>query len=122
MRAAGGIGLWLMATLIGASAAVWFALAGLDWSGEFTKRPYWEDSESEIGVGLGVIALVVWIVLLAFSAAVLRRGSLQKSRGSHISSVLLVIVSIAVVAGLSVLAIGWPELPSEVPSPPWNRA
>lgn len=106
MRIAGGIGLWLMATLIGASAAVWFALAGLGWSGEFTKRPYWEESESEIGVGLGLIALVVWLVLLVISAAVLRHGSLQQSRGSHISSVLLVLVSIAVVAGLSVLAIG----------------
>ena len=29
MRVAGGIVLWLVATLIGASAAAWFSLAGL---------------------------------------------------------------------------------------------
>lgn len=86
------------------------------------ERRYWEDSESELTVGLGVIALVVWLVLLGISVVVLRPGSAKDSRGGHTASTLLAVVSIVTVGALCVVAIGWPELPSEIPSPPWNRA
>lgn len=119
MRVAGGIVLWLVATLIGASAAAWFSLAGL--GGWIRGAPLREDSESELTVGLGVIALVVWLVLLAISVVVLRRGSAQDSRGGRIASTLLAVVRILTVGVLRVIAIAWPELPSEIPSPPWNR-
>lgn len=122
MRIAGGIVLWFVATLIGASSAGWFALAGLGWSDGFIHRSFWEAGESEIGVGFGVIALVVWLVLLALSGTILRRGSLRDSRRGRTAAIVLSVASIITVAALCVLAIGWPELPSETPSLPWNRA
>lgn len=122
MRVASGIVLWIVATLIGASAAFWFSLAGLGWSDGFIKRRYWEANESEITVGLGVIALVVWLVMLAVSVAVLRRGSVRDSRGWRTASIVLAVASILTVGALCGVSIAWPEVPSEIPSPPWNRA
>jgi len=122
MRIAGGIVLWFVATLIGASAAGWFSLAGLGWAGGFSKRYYWDETESGLTVGLGLIALVVWLVLLAASRTVLRRGSLRNSTGWRAASIVLAGVSVVTVIAVCVVAIGWPELPSEIPSPPWNRA
>lgn len=122
MRAVGGVLLWLVATIIGVVGAAWFSLAGLGWSGGFTTRYYWEEGESEIGIGIALFALAVWVAVLVWSVRVMRGGSFANSRGARASSVVLTVVSIAIVVLMCVLAIAWPEAPSEYPSPPWNRA
>lgn len=101
---------------------MWFSLAGVGWSQGFITRTYWEEGEGEIGVTFAVIALVVWLILLRVFAAVLRGSSSAESRGARTTSLTLTVTSVAVVLGLCTLAIAWPELPSEYPSPPWNRA
>ncbi|MFK3678026.1 hypothetical protein ACI2IP_09845 [Microbacterium sp. NPDC090218] len=122
MRLFSGILLWLVATVSGIIGGAWLMLAGLGWSGGFFTRGYWEDGEGEIGVGFGVFGLLVWLGLLAASFAVLRGGAHPATRGRRIASVVLTVVSVAVVVTVGVLSLGWPEPPSEFPSPPWNRA
>jgi hypothetical protein len=122
MRLFSGILLWLVATVAGIIGCGWLTLAGLGWSGGFFTRGYWEDGEGEIGVAFGVFGLLVWLGLLGASFAVLRGGAYPATRGVRIASVVLTIVSILVVVVMGVLSLGWPEPPSEFPSPPWNRA
>lgn len=122
MRVVGGVSLWFVATLIGVVGAAWFSLAGLGWSGGFTTRSYWEEGESEIGVGFAVVGLAIWIAVLVWSTLVMRGGSLANSRGARAASNVLAAVSIAIVVLICILAIAWPEVPSEYPSPAWNRA
>lgn len=122
MRAVSGVLLWLIATIIGFVGAAWFALAGVGWSGGFTQKYYWEEGESEIGIGFAVISLAVWVAVLVWSVFVLRGGSLADSRSARTASTVLAGISVAVVLVLCVTTIGWPEPPSEHPSPPWNRA
>ncbi|MGA7148165.1 MAG: hypothetical protein WBX17_06745 [Microbacterium sp.] len=122
MRAFGGVSLWLVATIVGVVGAGWFSLAGLGWSGGFTKRYYWEDGESGYSVGFALVSLAVWVALLVWSVRVMRGGSLADSRAARVTSTVLAMVSIAIVVVMCVLFIAWPETPSEYPSPPWNRA
>lgn len=119
MRIAGGIALWVVATVIGLSAAGWFSLAGVGWSNGFITRPCWEEGESEIGVSFGVVALVVWLVLLVLSVFVLRGDAPATGRAG---SIIAAVVSVALVVTVCALVIAWPEPPSEYPLPPWNRA
>ncbi|QNA93538.1 MULTISPECIES: hypothetical protein [unclassified Microbacterium] len=121
MRLFSGLLLWLVATVSGVMGAGWFSLAGLGWSGGFITRSYWDD-ESGIGVAFGIFGLVVWLGLLGASFAVLRGGAFPATRGMRIASVVLTIVSVVAVVTVCALAIGWPEPPSEFPTPPWNRA
>ncbi|WP_085482125.1 hypothetical protein [Agreia pratensis] len=122
MRVVGGMVLWVVATLSGVLAAASFSLAGLGWSGGFVERRYWEEGEGQIGVAFGVAALLTWLVLLGLSVGVFRRGALRQSGSARATAVGLAALSVTVVVGLCVLAIGWPEPASEIPSPPWNRA
>lgn len=114
--------MWFIATVIGASAAFWFSIAGLGWSNGFMKRRLWEEGESDLGVGIGIVAVLVWLLLLGLSTFLLRGGSPRLSRDDRATSVVLPAVSVGVVVTLCVLAIAWPESPSEYPLPPWNRA
>src|SRR3546814_1797768 len=118
MRAVGGVALWVVATLIGLSAAGWFSLAGVGWSNGFIKRSYWEANEGEIGVGFGLVALLVWLVLLLLSVFVLRGDA--SAPGRRVGSVVAAAISIALVVTVCVLVIAWPEPPSEYPLPPWK--
>ena len=122
MRLVGGVVLWLIATVCGVLGAGWLSLAGVGWDGGFIARSYWDDSESGIGVGFAVILLIAWLGLLGGSFAVMRGGEHEPSRAIRATSVVLAVVSIAGVLALCILAVGWPEPPSEYPSPPWNRA
>ena len=109
MRATWGVVLGVIATLIGASAAAWFSLAGVGWSGGFIERSYWEESEGEIGVVLAVAALVFWVLLLGVAFLLLRPGSLGDSPGGVSAAVLLTVVSVLTVSTLCVLSFAWPE-------------
>lgn len=122
MRVVGGVSLSLVATIFGVVGAAWFSLAGLGWAGGFTTRYYWEEGESEIGIGFAVVSLAVWVAVLVSSTWVMRSGSLADSRGARAASSVLAVVSIAIVVLICVLAIAWPETHSDYPSPPWNRA
>ncbi|KNY04738.1 hypothetical protein [Microbacterium sp. GCS4] len=122
MRLVGGVVLWLIATVCGVLGAGWLSLAGVGWDGGFIARSYWDDSESGIGVGFAVILLIAWLGLLGGSFAVMRGGEYEPSRAIRAASIVLAVVSIVGVLALCILAVGWPEPPSEYPSPPWNRA
>lgn len=122
MRQVTGILLWFVATVSGVFGAGWFGLAGVGWDGGFIKRVYWDESESGIGVGFAIFSLIVWLGLLGGSFAVMRGGQQRPSRGVRVTSAVLTAVSIIGVVVLCVLTIGWPEPPSEFPTPPWNRA
>lgn len=122
MRIVWGIVLWFVATLTGVIGAGWFSLAGLYWSGGFTTRYYWEEGEGEIGVGFAVVTLIGWALLLWAMVAVMRGGRLRESRGARVAAIILVVLSVIIVVTLCVVALVWPEPPSEFPSPPWNRA
>ncbi|MEV4736870.1 MULTISPECIES: hypothetical protein [unclassified Microbacterium] len=125
MRLVGGVVLWLVATVCGVLGAGWLSLAGVGWDGGFIARSYWDDSESGIGVGFAVILLIAWLGLLGGSFAVMRGGGYERSRTMRTmrtTSIVLAVVSIVGVLALCILAVGWPEPPTEYPSPPWNRA
>lgn len=122
MRHASGILLWFIATVSGLFGAGWLNLAGLAWSGGFYTRIYWDESESGIGVAFGVISLLVWLALLFTSFAVMRGGSRTPSRTARVMSALLAAISVAVVVIAVAFVLGWPEPPSEFPTPEWNRA
>lgn len=122
MRVTGGIALGIVATLVGASAAVSFALAGLVWSDGFTQGQGWEQAESTFGVTIGVASLVGWLALLAASVVTLLAGKRRQLRSARVQAVLVALVSVAVVVTLCVLALLTPQPPSEYPLPPWNRA
>ena len=122
MRLAGGVTVAVIATIIGLSAAWWFALAGLLFNGGWTTAYYWDPTESPIGVAFGVMALVVWLLLLVAAVAILRRDS---SGTRMVSPVLLwsvAGVSTAAVIVVCVMVFNAPQPPSEYPLPPWNRA
>ena len=122
MRMLGGILLWVVATLLGLIAAAGFSGAGLGWANGFIKRSFWEDVESEIGVGFSIFGLVGWLVLLGLSALTIRGGDHAPSKTARVTSSVLVALSIAVVLVACAVSIGWPEPASEYPLPPWNRA
>ncbi|EXJ51469.1 hypothetical protein AS96_09160 [Microbacterium sp. MRS-1] len=122
MRIGGGIVLGIVATVVGASAAFWFALSGLIWSGGFAHGYGWEEGESELGVALGVAGLFGWLVLLALAMVTLLAGATRRPRSSRVTATLVVVLSAAVVATLCVLALLTPQPASEYPLPPWNRA
>lgn len=122
MRMLGGFLLWVVATLLGLLAAAGFSGAGLGWANGFIKRSFWEDGESEIGIGLSIFGLVVWLVLLGLSALTIRGGDQTASKTARVTSSVLVALSVAVVLVACVVSIGWPEPASEYPLPPWNRA
>lgn len=122
MRQTSGTLLWLVATVSGAFGAGWFSLAGLGWSNGFIKRIYWDESESGIGIAFAIFSLMVWLGLLIASVAVMRGGAHAPSRAVRVTSTVLTVVSVVGVVTLCLLAIGWPEPPSEFPTPPWNRA
>jgi len=122
MRVVGGVVLWMLATAIGIVAALWFAGAGLGWSGGFIKRGFWEDGESEFGIAFSVLLLLLWLALLGASVAVMSGGRHPLSRGRRVGTIVLATIGLIVVVTACVISIGWPEPPSEYPLPPWNRA
>ncbi|WP_431075596.1 hypothetical protein [Microbacterium phyllosphaerae] len=122
MRMLGGVVLWVVATLLGLIAAAGFSGAGLGWANGFIKRSFWEDAESEIGIGLSVFGLLGWLVLLGLAALTMRGGDQTPSKVARVTSSVLVALSTAAVVVACVVSIGWPEPASEYPLPPWNRA
>ncbi|WP_314428005.1 hypothetical protein [uncultured Microbacterium sp.] len=122
MRMLGGVLLWLAATVIGLIAALGFSGAGLGWSNGFIKRGFWEDVESEIGIGLSIFGLVGWLVLLGLSTLVMRGDGRETRTAARLTLTLLLCISLVAVVLACAISIGWPEPPSEYPTPPWNRA
>ena len=122
MRQAAGVILWVVATASGVIAAAWFNLAGLGWDRGFIKRVYWDEPESGIGIAFAVFSIIVWLGMLGWSVAVMRGGPHSPTSAVRVTSTVLASVSIVGVMTLCMLTIGWPEPPSEFPTPPWNRA
>ncbi len=120
-RIGGGLVLGLLATVLGAGAVFWLALAGVAWSNGFARGYSWEDGESELGIGIALAFVLGWLVLLGLSVTVLVKKSVRHAAGSRVVAVLVVVLSLAVVVAALVLLIP-PLPPSEFPSPPWNRA
>lgn len=114
--------MWSVATVCGVLGAGWLSLAGVGWDGGFIKRIYWDESESGIGVAFAVFLLVAWLGILGGSFAAMRGGQYPPTFAVRVTSTVLTAVSVVGVLALCILAVGWPEPPSEFPPPPWNRA
>lgn len=99
MRIVGSVSLATAATLIGLFGALMLGLAGLSLAGPgLTVIEYSDsdDAERAIGIGMGSIALVVWLVLLLSAVLVgLRGGHPTRARRA----------TVWIVAGLSAVVV-----------------
>lgn len=80
-----------------------------------------DDSERAIGIGMGVIALVVWLVLLLSAALVGLRGG-RPTGARRVTVWIIVGLSTVVVVGTLIAVLATPPPLSEHPLPEWNRA
>lgn len=122
MRIAGGLVLFTVAMAVGLFGAFMLGASGLSWAGPgLTVIPYSDsdDNERAIGIGMGVIALVFWL-LLSIAGFFVTRGR-TRPRSSRVVAGVLVALSVVVVGGAAIVLTSTPPPVSEIP-PPWNRA
>lgn len=122
MRIFLAIVLWIVGTAAGLLGAGFLSLAGLAWTDGFTTRGYWEEGESGFSVALGVGCFIVWLVLLGVGTVIFREGFPERSSRARTAAIVVNVVLIALVVGVCLLALLWPEPPSEFPTPEWGRA
>lgn len=80
-----------------------------------------DDTERAIGVGMGIVALVVWLVLLLSAALVGLRG-VGPLRARRATVWIAVGLSAVLVLGTLIAVLATPPPLSEYPLPEWNRA
>lgn len=99
MRIVGSVSLAIAATLIGLFGDLMLGVSGLSGAGPgLTVIEYSDsdDTERAIGIGMGVVALIVWLVLLLSAVLVgLRGGRPTRERRA----------TVWIVAGLSTLLV-----------------
>ncbi|GAA2941972.1 hypothetical protein GCM10010458_28800 [Microbacterium luteolum] len=124
MRIVGSVSLATAATLIGLFGNLMLGLAGLSLAGpgvtviEYSDS---DDSERAIGIGMGIIALVVWLVLLFPAVLVGLRGG-RPTRARRATVWIVVGLSTVLVLGTLFAVLATPPPLSEYPPPEWNRA
>lgn len=124
VRIAGSISLATAATLIGLFGDFMLGLSGLSLAGPGLTVIEYSDSdyaERAIGIGMGSIALVVWLVLLLSAAFVGLRGG-RPSRARRATVWIVVGLSAVLVLGILIAVLATPPPLSEYPLPEWNRA
>jgi membrane protease YdiL (CAAX protease family) len=124
VRITGSVLLAIGATLLGVLGAFMLGVSGLSLAGPgFTIIEYSDsdDSERAIGIGMGVIALLGWLLLL-LSAAFAGLGGDHLPRARRAIVWLLLGLSAVLVLGLLTAVLATPPPASEYPLPEWNRA
>jgi membrane protease YdiL (CAAX protease family) len=124
VRIVGSVLLAIAATLAGLFGGFMLGLSGLTVAGpglmviEYSDS---DDAERAIGIGMGVFALLVWLVLLLF-AALVGLGGEQPMRARRATVWIVVGLSAVMVLGLLTAVLATPPPISEYPLPEWNRA
>lgn len=124
VRIVGSIFLAAAASLIGLFGNLMLGVAGLTLAGPgLTVLEYSDsdDTERAIGVGMGIVALVVWLVLLLSAALVGLRG-VGPLRARRATVWIAVGLSAVLVLGTLIAVLATPPPLSEYPLPEWNRA
>ena len=124
MRIVGGVSLATAATLIGLFGNLMLGLAGLSLAGPGLTVIEYSDSdatERAIGIGMGIIALVIWLVLLLSAVLVGLRGG-RTTRARRATVWIVVGLSTVLVLGTLFVVLATPPPLSEYPLPEWNRA
>ncbi|MGW8484529.1 hypothetical protein ACWGJP_15470 [Microbacterium sp. NPDC055903] len=124
MRIVGSVFLAVAAMLVGLFGIVMFGVSGLTLAGPgLTVIEYSDsdDGERSIGIGMGVVALVVWLALLVAAALVGLRGE-RPTHARRVTAWIVVGLSAALVLGALVAVLATPPPLSEYPLPEWNRA
>ncbi|MFG6475087.1 hypothetical protein ACFXP7_01725 [Microbacterium sp. P06] len=124
MRIAVSVSLTIAATVLGLFGVLMLGVSGLSWAGPgFTIIEYSDsdDGERSTGIGMGIIALVTWLVAVMSAALVGLRG--ESPRPTQRATVWILLGASAVlVLGLTILVLSTPPPASEYPLPEWNRA
>jgi len=110
VRIVGSASLTIAATLIGLFGALMLGLAGLSLAGPgLTVIEYVDsdDTERAIGIGMGIIALVVWLVLL-LSAVLVGLGGVYPKRERRATVWSIVGLSTVLVMGALIAVLATP--------------
>jgi len=110
VRIVGSASLTIAATLIGLFGALMLGLAGLSLAGPgLTVIEYADsdDTERAIGIGMGIIALVVWLVLL-LSAVLVGLGGVHPKRERRATVWSIVGLSTVLVMGALIAVLATP--------------
>ncbi|WP_341947192.1 hypothetical protein [Microbacterium sp. LWH11-1.2] len=124
MRIVGTVLLAIAATLVGLFGDFMLGLSGLTLAGpglsviEYSDA---DDAERSIGIGMGVVSLLVWLVLL-LSAALVGLGGDRPTRARRATVWVVVGLSAVLVLGLLAAVLATPPPVSEYPLPEWDRA
>lgn len=124
MRIVGSVALAIAATLLGLFGDAMLGLSGLTLAGpglrviEYSDA---DDSERSIGIGMGVVSLLAWLVLLLSAALVGLRGD-RPTRARRTTVWVVVGLSAVLVLGLLTAVLATPPPVSEYPLPEWSRA
>lgn len=124
MRIVGTVILAIAATIAGLFGGFMLGLSGLTLAGpglmviEYSDA---DDAERAIGIGMGIISLVAWLVLLLFAAFVGLRDD-RPTRARRATVWIVVGLSAVLVLGLLTAVLAAPPPVSEYPLPEWNRA
>ncbi|MFB7252542.1 hypothetical protein [Microbacterium sp. NPDC056234] len=124
MRIVGSVALATAATLIGLFGILMLGASGLSMAGPgLTVIEYSDsdDSERAIGIGMGVIALVVWLVLSLSAVLVGLRGG-HPTRARRATVWIAVGLSTILVLGALIAVLATPPPLNEYPLPEWKRA
>jgi membrane protease YdiL (CAAX protease family) len=124
MRSGGVIFLTVLATLLGLFGVLMLGVSGLTMAGPgFTIIVYSDsdDAERSIGITMGVMALVAWLVLMLCAASV-GLGSGHDAQDRRVIVWILVGMGAVLVLGPLVAVLSTPPPASEYPLPEWNRA
>ena len=117
MRIVGSVSLAIAATLAGLFGALMLGLSGLTLAGPgLTVIEYSDsdDSERSIGIGMDIIALVVWLMLLSSALVTGLRGG-DPTRGRHTTAWVIVALGTAVVLVALTAVLATPHPTSEYP-------
>ncbi|WP_407359647.1 hypothetical protein [Microbacterium sp. LBN7] len=124
MRIVGTVLLAIAATLVGLFGDFMLGLSGLTLAGpglsviEYSDA---DDAERSIGIGMGVVSLLVWLVLL-LSAALVGLGGDRPTRARRATVWVVVGLSAVLVLGPLAAVLATPPPVSEYPLPEWDRA
>ena len=124
MRIVGSVSLTIAATLLGLLGSLFLDLAGLSLAGPGATVIEYSDSddgERSIGIGMGIAALVAWLVLLLSAALVGLRGP-RPTRARRATVRIAVGLSAVLVLGVLIAVLATQPPASEYPLPEWNRA
>lgn len=110
MRIIGSVALVTVATLVGLFGDLMLGAAGLSLAGPgLTVIEYSDsdDAERAVGIGMGIIALGVWLLLLLAAALVGLLGE-RPTRGRRVTVWIVVGLSLVLVLGMLIAVLATP--------------